>query len=747
MTSIVPRLVRALSAVAFFAPIVCRADETEPRNNSVSFRNDVLPILSKSGCNAGACHGNQNGKGGFKLSLRAEDPKWDLAALSRDLSGRRLNRVQPERSLLLLKPAGLVAHEGGRRFIRESDSFRTLHAWIAAGCPDDSPTLPHLRRLDVQPTERVVVEPDDSVSLHVDATYSDGRRVDATKLAVFESSSPLVDISADGIVTRYGRGEVTIIVRFQSHQVPVRLAFVPARPDFAWNGPPPANFIDEQVFAKLRSLRVNPSSRCSDSEFVRRVYFDLLGMPPTADEARRFVADERADKRTRWVDDLLQRPEFATLWALKWADLLRVEEKTLDRKGVQNFHAWLRQQVAVGTPIDQFARDLIAARGSTYAQPASNYYRALRQPTERAETTAQVFLGVRLQCAKCHNHPFDRWTQDDYYGWANLFARVQYKIIENRRRDRNDSHEFDGEQIVYTSRDGDLNDPRTALTVPPRFLSDDRSGPAPYEDRLIALAEWCTRTPQFAATQVNRVWFHLLGRGIVDPIDDFRASNPPSNPALLDALAAWFSSGPRPYDLRDLIRVIAQSETYQRSAEPNGTNADDKNFSRAIARRLPAEQLLDAASVALGVPASFKGYPIGIRAGELPGVRAIRSREQPISDADRFLVEFGKPPRLQACECERSDTTTLAQTFQMVSGPFINELIARPGNRLDRLLTNAGSTRTRVDELYWWAVSRAPTPIELDTTARYVDAAADLRRALEDVAWALLNSHEFMLRH
>ena len=741
------KLLRPLLTVSLITAVVSLP--AAAADDDVSFRNDVQAVLSKAGCNMGVCHGNKNGKGGFKLSLRGEDAAFDFGVLTRDVGARRTNPVDPDASLILLKPTMQVPHEGGKRFDADSPEYAILRRWIAAGLPPDREETPRLVGLSVTPTEQVLVEPDDAIPLQVQAAWSDGRSTDVTRLAVYEPSAQTVTISPDGVVRREDFGELTVLVRYLDRQAAVRLAFVPARPDFAWQAPEPANVIDEHVFAKLRRLRINPSEVCDDAVFVRRASLDLLGLIPTADEARAFVHDADPHKRARLIDDLLQRPEFAEFWALKWADLLRIEEKTLDRKGVQNFHAWIRTAIATDRPVDEFVREIIGSRGSTYASPASNYYRAMRDPLMRAETTAQVFLGIRLGCAKCHNHPFDRWTQDDYYGWANLFARVEYRVLENRRRDDNDKHEFDGEQIVYMSRKGEVTNARTGEPQPPQFLGDgshafDRDS---GQDRLEQLAGWIARpdNERFVKTQVNRVWFHLLGRGIVDPIDDFRATNPPSHPELLDTLARDFVE--QDFDLRHLIRTIMNSRTYQLSAVPNDTNRDDgANFSRAQVRRLSAEQLLDSLSRATGVPVEFTGYPVGTRAGELPGVTAARRRGSPPEEGDQFLKLFGKPPRLQSCECERSDESTLSQTFQLISGPLLNDLLTDSENRLAELSSASGSPDNAVDELYWAILNRAPSESERRSAVEFLTAASSRRQSLEDLTWALVTSNEFVLR-
>src|SRR5216117_1025765 len=506
----------------------------------VSFRNDVMAVLSKAGCNAGTCHGNKNGKGGFKLSLRGQDPDIDYLTLTRDSLARRINPLEPEESLMLLKPNTQVAHEGGLRFKKGSEEYEILRRWIADGMPNDVASAPKLEHIEVAPRENVSVEPAREVQLRVRARFSDGSSRDVTSLAVYEPANGLAKVSHDGLVERQGMGETTVLVRYLHCQEPVRLIFVPARPNFVWQQQPADNYIDEHIFATLRTLRMNPSRLCSDEVFLRRAYLDLLGILPTADEAHAFVSDDtvaraarkvrptqewshrdqeptpnpstrgerasgpadpfpvlgggrgglldrrnpspaeisagslhrRLQKRARLIDRLLERPEFADFWALKWADLLRVEAHSLDKKGVQNFHHWIRESIAVNKPLDQFVRELITARGSTYSSPAANFYRPNRDPATRAKAAAQVFLGTRLQCAECHNHPFDRWTQDDYYDWADLFARVKYKVIENKREISSDEHEWNGEQIVFVARQGSVKNLRTGKEAQPRFLGD-----------------------------------------------------------------------------------------------------------------------------------------------------------------------------------------------------------------------------------------------------------------------------------
>jgi hypothetical protein len=730
-----------LALVSVTAVLSCGAADTA---SPVSFRNDVVPVLSKAGCSLGTCHGNKYGKGGFKLSLRSQDPDLDFLALTRDAAARRVNAMEPEHSLMLLKPTTQVPHEGGARFKKDSDEYRILREWITQGCADDVETAPKLQRIEVTPSSRVLTFPQREVQLTAKAFYSDGTARDITSLAVYDPSTTLIKVSHDGLVQSDGDGEATVIVRFLDQQLPARLAFIPSRPNFKWSAPRENNYIDKQVFAKLRSLRMNPSVLGNDTVFMRRAYLDLLGVLPTADEARAFSSNARKDKRARLVDQLLERPEFAEFWALKWADLFRNEEKAIDRKGVQAFQSWIAQSLRENKPVDQFVREIIAARGSTYLNPPANYYRALRDPVTRAEATAQVFLGVRLQCAQCHNHPFDRWSQDDYYDWASVFARVDYKILQNNRRDNLDKHEFNGEQVVFLAREGSVTNARNGKLASARFLGA-QSRLAKEQDPLRELANWVTANPLFAKSQVNRFWFHLMGRGLVDPIDDFRPTNPPSHPELLDQLAKDFTV--QKYDLRWLIRLVMNSRAYQLSSEPNDTNGSDEiNFSHVMSRRLTAEQLLDAQHEALGVPAKFSGYPSGVRAGQLPGVEAVRLREKRRSSSDTFLTLFGKPMRLLSCECERSSETTMSQAFNLVSGPEINDLLSSPDNRIQQMIASGKSNREIIGELCWWTLSRPPTQAESLEMISRADKAESRGKAFEDVAWALLNAKEFVFR-
>lgn len=735
-------------------------DAVTPANSasSPSFRNEVMAVLSRSGCSLGTCHGNQHGKGGLKLSLRGQDPEADFFTLTRQLAGRRANVMNPEDSLILRKPAMQTPHEGGRRFSPDATEYQILRNWIAAGMPRDSDQVPRLQALEVRPAMITLYPPERRVSLKATALFSDNSTRDVTSLVVFESSDPGVRISSEGIVEfadSPDSRQTSVTIRYLNQQTTARVEFVADRPDFLFSAPEPSNAVDEDVFAQLRRLRINPSPVCDDVTFLRRVSLDLTGLLPTNQQAREFLESSDSNKRRLLIDELLASSEFVDFQTLRWADLLRVEDKTLDTKGVEVFHHWIRESVAADKPLNQFTAEIIAARGSTYTEAPGNFYRALRTPEERAESAAQVFLGVRLQCAKCHNHPFDRWTQDDYYGWTNFFARVDYKIIRNDRRDINDKHEFNGEQIVFMKNDGDVKNPTTGRKVGLRFLGSaasamvDVNGDASPEgrDRLQQLAAWLSNpgNERFAATQANRIWFQLTGIGIVDPIDDFRATNPASNPELLETLRSEFVASN--FSVKKLMRLILNSKTYQLSSEVNETNRSDETlFSHVVPRRLTAEQTLDAVGQVLQASAKFGGHPDGTRAVQLSGVRNGGHRYSRPENGDRFLALFGKPSRLQTCECERTGETTLAQTMEMVSGELISDLLRDGENCVAQAMNSNQSAAEFVSQLYWSALTRPPSLEESAAMQSYIESRSDRRAALQDVTWAVLNSNEFLLR-
>jgi len=713
----------------------------------ISFARDVMPVLSRANCNGGGCHGHREGKAGFKLSLWGESPALDLKAILE--SEKRANVRDPLASRILRKPTLQSEHEGGMRFGAASPEFRILRQWLETGAPDDTATAPKLVALEVTPESHLLIEPETEMQVKVEATFANGETRDVTYWSVYTLSNLDAEVSREGRVRFAKPGETTLLVRYLDRRVSARLAHVPARPDFVWGEVPEANSIDTHAFEKLRAFRMNPSGLCDDATFVRRVFLDIIGVLPTADEARAFVGDADPGKRAKLVDALLARPEYAEFWALKWSDLLRNEEKVLDRTGVGKFHGWLRDGFAEGKGLDRLARELVTARGSTYANPPANYYRALRDPVDRAEATAQVFLGARLRCAKCHNHPFDRWTQDEYYAFAAVFDGIDYKIGENKRSDKFDKHQFVGEQEVELVSQREFKDPRTNHPPQPRLLGAESPTIAEDRDRFEQLADWITApdNPLFARVQANRIWFHLFGRGLVDPVDDFRATNPPSHPELLDALARDLVEGG--YDARHLIRRIANSRVYQLSSEPNATNAEDAlNYARAPTPRLPAETLLDALHTALGLPPKFKRYEEITRATALPGIEGAFLDKNPHHD-DRFLRLFGKPPRLINSDAERLNDTSLAQVFELTSGETVQSLLEAKDNRLDVLLASGQDDGAILDTLYWSTVTRPPTDSERAALLAYLaERPGDARRgALQDIAWALVNSKEFMFRH
>ncbi len=735
-----PLLVLLFGTGGLHPPLACAAE--------VSFERDVMPVLSRAGCNSGACHGNLNGKGGFKLSLKGEDPATDLAALTREMLARRTDPLHPAESLMLLKGTGKVPHEGGSRFSRTSTEYAALHAWIARGCLPDKPDGPTLTRLDVTPAAKILIEPADRFQVTVTAHLSDGSNRDVTHLAAFEFTTVgIAKITPAGEVIREATGETVLLVRYLAQLAPVRIVFLPDRPIPEMGTIPVNNEIDKFVLAQLRELRLKPADVAPDHVFLRRAFLDTCGILPTPAESRAFLADTDPKKRERLIDQLLARPEFAEYWAQKWSDLLRNEEKSLDKKGVAVFYRWIAAQIAADRPLNEFAHDILAASGSTYANPPANFWRAIREPTQRSEAVAQVFLGIRIGCARCHNHPFDRWTSDEYYGFAALFARIDYRLSDNTRGDKLDKHEFVGEQFVFQNRDGEMTHPRTKQPAKPVFLGAKAPNFGSDSDRLTALADWVASpgNPFFARTQVNRIWLHLMGRGLVDPNDDFRATNPPSNPELLDYLAKDFAAGG--FHLKRTVKKIMSSRTYQLAStvRERTTMGDDLHNSHAAVMPLEAEQLLDALAQVTGVPVQFSGYPLGLRANQVPAPPQ-SGRRGFDGMGERFLKVFGKPDRLLTCECERNDDPGLLQAFQLITGDLMNEMVRNPDNRVGKLLTAGKSDADILEEIYLAALCRRPTETEAKKLLALLASAKDRRAAWEDVFWAVVNSKEFLLR-
>lgn len=744
--------ISAFLCIFFALPFAC-CDEpqvnAEVKNQlgaAASFDIEVMSILSKAGCNAGTCHGNLNGKGGFKLSLRGQDPQFDFESLVAASRGRRVNLVAPTRSLLLQKATGQVAHRGGIRFAKDSAEYEELHHWLLQGANGPDPSSPRVVSLSVSPGQAIVRAPEQSLQVHVEALFSDGQKRDVTHRACFELSNLNATVSPAGLVERKKLGESTLIVRYLDQQKAIPVAFVDPPDDFRWKQPESYNLVDSHVFDELERLSIGVSPACDDSTFIRRAMLDVAGRLPTAEEAKQFVNEVNCNKRGELIDRLLASPEFADYWALKFADILRVEEKVLDPAGVDIFHAWIREQIFQGVAHDQFVRALVTGTGSTFQNPAANFYRANRDPATRGETTARLFLGTRLQCAKCHNHPFDRWTQEDYYRWSTVFSQIDYEIGDNKRKDRLDKNEFAGDQVVLVSKQNEVKNPTTQEFVSPKFLGGDELASTDGNGRLAAVAEWLTAPANelFVKSQVNFVWYHIMGQGLVDPIDDFRLTNPASNPALLKALADHFRE--TNFDLRRLIRTVMLSRTYQAASEPTPSNEHDSTcFSKAAVRRLGAEVLLDMQSDFLGSPAEFAGHDAGLRAVQVPGVKRVRSRDKTPRNGDRFLKTFGKPERILACDCERSNETNLQQVLGLL-GDGLNQRLA-DSPRIKQLAASRLADAEVVAELYWAALSRPPSGKELTAGLQLLQMTGNREIALQDIAWALLNAKEFLFRN
>jgi hypothetical protein len=700
------------------------------RARGISFANEVIPTLTRAGCNQGACHGAASGKGGFKLSLAGYDPQADYIAITRQAKSRRLCRPHPERSLILRKPTLSMPHGGGRRFEVGSAPYRLLLAWIEDGAPGPQPKDPHITSLEVLPAERMMT-PREQQQLVVRARYSDGAAIDVTAQTRLNSLNEAVaQVTPEGEVTANGRGVTAIMARYHGLAAVGRITIpFSSPPPAAGHYPPPANFIDTLVIRKWQVLGLVGSGPCSDSEFIRRASLDAIGTLPTPREVTAFLASRAPDKRARLIDSLLDRPEYADYWSVKWGDLLRINRGALGDKGMWSFSNWLHGVLAQNRPVDRWVRELITAQGSTYTTGPANFYRVAQSPPDLAETTSQVFLGVRLQCARCHHHPFEKWSQDDYYSLAAFFARVGLK----------DSEEFGifgGEQVVRLRASGEVRQPRTNAVMQPRPL-DGAPVVDPVDPRR-ALAAWITgpKNPFFARSIANRYWAYLMGRGIVEPVDDMRVTNPPSNPELLDALARDFIA--HGDDLKVLLRTIMNSRVYQLSSQATAANrADDRFYSHYLVKRLPAEVLLDAISTAAAAPEKFPDLPDGTRAIQLPDAGV----ESP------FLDTFGRPPRAIACECERRSEPNIAQALSLMNGDLLNKKLSAKEGRVAHLAAAGKPTADIVRELYLASLSRAPRSSELTTALGLIHKAPKRQEGIEDLLWTLMNSREFIFNH
>jgi hypothetical protein len=688
----------------------------------VNFQLDVVPVFTKAGCNAGSCHGASRGQDGFNLSLFGFDPAGDYFRATREMGTRRINLAVPERSLLLQKATGTVTHTGGKRFEVDSLHYQTLRRWLSEGAVDAPTDTPTVTAVALSPDELLLRGFGVEHGLLVTAALSDGTVRDVTELAVFASSDPaVVEVDAQGTLRTASRGEAFITCRFDVHTVGTQALVLPLEDNYQ----PPAiegNYIDELVGAKLEKLRYRPSEVCSDAEFLRRVTLDLNGRLPTVDELTNFVEHTAADKRAQVSAALVERPEFDDLWTAYWADIFMVRPSLqIENKPAYLYHQWLREQIATGVPFDQIVRQLLTAKGSTFENPEANFFAGEPDKDKVAENVAQASLGIRTQCAKCHNHPFDRWTMDDYYGFAAFFQRILRKQAEDYR-----------EWIIFRSG-AETKHPVTGAVVPPKFLGGAHPEQTPDVDRLDQVAEWIIApdNPYFAKNIANRVWAHFFGRGIVDPVDDARVSNPPNNPQLLAALAERLRE--YEFDMGRLALDIVNSQAYQRAAEHADDAPIERDFGRAAYRRLPASVLLDCISQ---VTESYGRFP-GIAQGE-PSIKV------PINaDANYFLQSFGRSARTSVCACESKTEPTLSQALHLLNGETTNGKI-KDGKLIPRLLEAGKTPAEIVSLLYLRCLARQPTETELQALGEIIDRATSAQEGLEDVFWAILNSREFV---
>lgn len=707
----------------------------------VDFVRDVQPILAKAGCNQGTCHGSAKGKNGFKLSLRGYDPEFDYAALITDVAGRRFNRVNVDESLMLLKPLGEVPHEGRQALKPGSREHQMLRQWIVEGTKFSN-IKSRAKSIEILPKESEMDLAGRSQQFLVIAKYEDGSTRDVTRDAHFSvSNTEVSDVTGGGVVKGLRRGESALLVRFEGIYGTALLTVMGDRSGYQWADVPENNFIDQHVNAKLRKMKILPSDVTSDGEFMRRVYLDLTGLPPKAEKVRAFLDDKTPskEKREKLLDELLGSNDYVEFWANKWADLLQCNSENLGQKSVWLYRNWIRQQVADNVPYDKFVRTLLTAKGSSYENPAVNYLRVLREPGKMTEDVTQTFLGVRFNCNKCHDHPFEKWTQNQYYEMGAYFAQVGFKRGQVGKEvifaEAGGSFQITSEEIVYHKYDGgEVKHLKTDAPVAPKVPVGDAKSIAAGADRRVPMVDWLVapENPFFAKSMANRIWSYFLGRGIIDPVDDIRASNPPSNPELLDALTAQFVKDG--FDLRKLMKTICQSRTYQLSIVKNKWNEDDTiNFSHAHPRRLSAEQMVDALALATGTKAKLAGVPSGMRAAQIPdGMVA----------GNDFLQLFGRPKRQSACECERSSSLTLSHALSLINGPTISEAIAAPDSRIAKLVKTEKDDRKLVEDIYLSCLSRPPTEKELKAVE--FKSGADRLEVAQDLAWALLNSPAFL---
>ena len=713
-----------------------------------SFRLDVEPVFMRAGCNTGSCHGSARGQDGFRLSLFGFDPAGDFHRITREYPGRRIDVVEPDKSLLLEKSIGSVTHTGGELFKKDSAYYKTIRDWIAAGAKDDAPNTPTVTGIKLTP-EKISVRRNPKApptqATKVTAFYSDGSERDVTKLALFMTNNDSVaSISKEGVAKSANAGAAFVFARFSKYTIGSEMIVLPENPKFSWpEEAKPVNYVDETVFARLKQLQISPSDLADDSVFLRRLYLDLTGLPPDAEVTASFTADASPDKRAKVIDKLLASEEFTDLWAMKWAEILQVRENTNNpdygrsKKAVFKYYQWLRSQIAKNRPFNEIVHDLLVANGSNLTNPEANFYTTAvgnkRTALERAEDVAQLFLGSRIQCAQCHNHPFDRWTMDDYFGFTAFFTGLDSKRGASSAEvfvfNRNEKHSIDH--------------PVDGRSMQPRFLGGDAPEIKAGEDPRDALADWMTSKENkgFAQSLANRAWNHFFGRGIIEPVDDVRISNPPSNAELLNALAGQLVANN--FDVRKMVRDICNSRTYQLSSTVNASNAsDDRCFSHSVVRRLQAEVLLDTIGKVTGAPQTFNGNPTNTRAVQLfQGGAAV----------DTFLKNFGATKRETVCACEVRMEPTLTQTLALVNGATLDGSIQR-SPFIAEISKPDITPEVAVEKIFLRAFSRKPTAPEQSTLlngAASVDWKDNTarRRFLDDVLWSVMNTTEFTFNH
>ncbi len=693
----------------------------------ISFKLDVMPIFMRSGCNQGSCHGAARGKDGFRLSLFGFDSDGDHYRLTREINGRRLNLAVPAESLLLEKSTGKVPHTGGKCFEETSERHQTVVRWLEAGAPQDPPTVATPVSVDLYPKNAVLDGKGERQRLVVRAKYSDGSERDVTNLTLFLSNNDTsAKVSEDGVVTAGDRGEAFVMARFHTFTVGSPFVVLPKGLKFDFPKVPENNTIDALVFNKLRKLRITPSELCTDEAFLRRVYVDVTGVLPTVEEYARFMNDPAPNKREKLVDELLNRKEFAELWVLKWAELLQVRSTNIvSYKSMLLYYTWLQEKIANNVPVDQWVQELLAAKGGTFKNPATNYYQIEQDTLKITENVAQVFMGMRVQCAQCHNHPFDRWTMDDYYGFAAFFAQIGRKGTDDPR-----------ELVIFNSGGGEVAHPIGGRVMKPKLLG----GPTPDvagKDRREVLAKWLASpdNPYFATNLANVVWGHFFGMGIIQEVDDVRISNPSSNPELLAELGKKFTD--YKYDFKKLVRDICTSRTYQLATKPNATNeGDTRNFAKQSLRRIRAETFLDCISQVTETKNKFPGLP--------QGARAVQIADGNVSTY--FLSTFGRATRETVCSCEVKLDPTLSQSLHLLNGEATTQRIAQ-GDLVGKRLAEKKTPEQIVEELFIRCLSRRPLAEEKTKLLAAVGAEPDKKKALEDVFWSLLNSREFMFNH